>query len=259
MSKLLINSSNKALVNSQGKAYAVTNVDEVAGTLPMTLNAAAGKVLRMMRYGKCTQASTPTPSSPVDIVCNNGVVGEATHANPEVITIGQQTASVPDLLKVGDYVDEADLISGKVVRRCGVIVFDGTETWAKVSQYNIFYHHDEIIRYNNPVLAGLSSHFVGSAESNANMPNNSVKLTYVSGYDPAHGAISIRHNASANVDAFKAFLAAQYANGTPVVVVYPLAEASTEWATPQTLQTGAGSNTISSTYVDATTRITYKI
>jgi len=173
--------------------------------------------------------------------------------------VAPTTASVPDLLQVGDYVDEADLISGVIKRKCGLKVLDGTEAWAKVSQYNIFYYHDEIIRYNNPVLAGLSSHFVGSAESNANMPDNSVKLTYVSGYDPGHGAISIKHNASANVDAFKAFLAAQYANGTPVIVVYPLATPTTEQATPQELNTAAGANTIQSSVSGADIRITYKV
>ena len=86
MGRLLINSASKALVNSLGKAYAV-DLDEVRGALPMTLDAAAGKVLRLLRYGNCTQAGTPTPSSPVDIICNNGAVGEAVHANPEAVRV----------------------------------------------------------------------------------------------------------------------------------------------------------------------------
>ena len=47
---------------------------------------------------------------------------------PEVITIGEQTAFVEDLLAVGDVTDEQDIISGTVTRRVGVCVYDGTQT-----------------------------------------------------------------------------------------------------------------------------------
>lgn len=464
MAKILINDNGKALLSSQGKAYAVTNVDRAAGASPLTVTAAAGKVLRLYRTGKCTQAGTPTPSAPVDIVCNNGALAvrresglqpgytlvesvrnaastvattsikddvddmeyeirvkpnsgswyilqsraasnsyiygisgsssgntitflyglptgltsgigarnpdhiyfvRASHKNgvatlyvkdettgeedtqtttyntadftpstvnlrfwgnsqntinannniyhakirksgelvldtlpvtyggeaglydfagatflaasqgtlyagnpvadpvevyvdgtPEVVMVapdgaptqdqegastqsGTPTPSSPVLIVdtpfgntvlrgIGDYKDSYDVDTNTITRRVGVIVFDGTEAWSKLAQYNVFFYHDELIRYNNPVFAGLSSHFVGSAESNANMPDNSVKLTYVSGYDPGHGAISFKHNASANADAFKAFLAAQYEAGIPVIAYYPLATPTTE-------------------------------
>ena len=75
MSKLLINDQNKVLVGSNGKAYAISNMDVLKGsTSPVDFTAAAGRILRLVRYGKCEQASTPTPSAPVDIMCNNGAV-----------------------------------------------------------------------------------------------------------------------------------------------------------------------------------------
>jgi hypothetical protein len=46
---------------------------------------------------------------------------------------------------------------------------------------------------------------------------------------------------------FKQFLADQYAQGTPVVVVYALKTATTETVTGQTLQTQAGDNTLTAT------------
>lgn len=73
MRKLLLNSNGKALVGSNGKAYAV-DVDVLSGDGSATFQASAGKILRLIRYGKCTQNGTPTPSAPVDIVCNNGAV-----------------------------------------------------------------------------------------------------------------------------------------------------------------------------------------
>ena len=74
MAKLLINDQNKAYLSSQGKAYAITNVDVVEGQSPLSVNAAAGRVLRLFRSGKCTQSGTPTPSAPIDIVCNGGAI-----------------------------------------------------------------------------------------------------------------------------------------------------------------------------------------
>ena len=42
---------------------------------------------------------------------------------------------------------------------------------------------------------------------------------------------------------WKQYLADQYAAGTPVIVVYPLAEETTENVTPQTLAIQSGNNT----------------
>ena len=75
MNKLLINDDNKALVNNAEKAYVVGSIDALVGTsFPITFNAASGKMLKLIRYGKCEQDGTPTPSVPIGIVCNNGVL-----------------------------------------------------------------------------------------------------------------------------------------------------------------------------------------
>lgn len=47
----------------------------VTGNAPLTLaNAIARAIKSLTQTGLCTQASTPTPSAPVDIKCNNGVL-----------------------------------------------------------------------------------------------------------------------------------------------------------------------------------------
>lgn len=48
-------------------------ISTVTGISPLILSKALAKPIRSLtQYGKCTQASTPTPSAPVDIYCNNG-------------------------------------------------------------------------------------------------------------------------------------------------------------------------------------------
>lgn len=55
----------------QGGIYEVT----VSGTSPLILAAAMSHALHSLtQYGLCVQNGTPTPSAPVDIMCNNGVL-----------------------------------------------------------------------------------------------------------------------------------------------------------------------------------------
>lgn len=47
----------------------------VTGTAPLTLlDAVAHPIHSLKQYGLCVQDGTPTPSAPVDIVCNNGAI-----------------------------------------------------------------------------------------------------------------------------------------------------------------------------------------
>ena len=47
----------------------------VTGISPLALvNAMAAPIHSLTQYGKCVQNGTPTPSAPVDILCNNGVL-----------------------------------------------------------------------------------------------------------------------------------------------------------------------------------------
>ena len=47
----------------------------LSGNLPLTLaNALSHAIVSLTRYGLCTQDGTPTPASPVDIMCNNGAL-----------------------------------------------------------------------------------------------------------------------------------------------------------------------------------------
>lgn len=51
------------------------SLETVTGNAPVTLlNAVAKAIVSLTQTGLCTQADTPTPSAPVDIKCNNGVL-----------------------------------------------------------------------------------------------------------------------------------------------------------------------------------------
>ena len=63
----------------------------------------------------------------------------------------------------------------------------------------------------------------------------------------ASGHFYFRVADNSDTAAFKAWLAEQYAAGTPVIVIYPLAEETTESVTPQSLSTSEGDNVVSVT------------
>lgn len=157
---------------------------------------------------------------------------------PEVLSVAGQTASVANLYAVGDYKDEQDLISGVVTRKVGVKVFDGTEAFTiSGTAFRTAELSDKAA--NTKVIC---SHFNGDVAPSAavsSMPDLSVK-----GYGP-NEAIFFKYSAITTVADFKAFLADQYAAGTPVIVLYPLAEEATESVTPQRLATVKGTNTVS--------------
>lgn len=152
------------------------------------------------------------------------------------------TATCEDLLSIGTYTDQQEIIDGTVTRKVGVLVLDGTENWTRATNQDgsanyVFYTQidDKKVGNNQPMLCSHHE-YIGSGSyvtltagkflSNAN--NTSV---YFDG-----GSITTATN-------WKNWLATQYANGTPVIVIYPLATETTETVTGQPMQTAAGNNT----------------
>lgn len=160
---------------------------------------------------------------------------------PEVITLGEQTASAVDLLGVGDYADTQDIISGAVTRKVGIKVFDGTETIGKSSAYGAaFYIQSAAGSWGAKKARVMCSHYLG-------LDTTSSSAAVDTCFFNASGHFYFRVTDNSDAAAFKAWLAAQYAAGTPVLVIYPLAEQTTESVAGQPLSTTAGDNTISVT------------
>lgn len=65
--------------------------DTATGASPLSLvNSLAHAIRSLVQYGKCVQDGTPTPSAPVDILCNNG----ALKYSANMANVNEQTASV---------------------------------------------------------------------------------------------------------------------------------------------------------------------
>lgn len=227
---------------SKSASISLTNTRKTGGdgvTYPIF---APSKVLpSVIAYGKCTQSGTPAPATPVDIVCNNGTVkvSEQTvyvEGTPEVITVAgggtEQTASVADLFATGEYEDTQNVMTGTITRNVGIKVFDGTEQY---SVMNYGYATDELSDFPNENFVPLCTHFVG--KTTASSTADTVRLYFTSGGVPrTYFFVDQTVDDFSTVDKFKAWLAAQYAAGTPVIVVYPLATPQTEQVTPSSDQ-----------------------
>lgn len=156
-------------------------------------------------------------------------------------------ASAQNLLAVGSYADTQEIISGAITRKCGIKVFDGTETWTLASNNdasgNKCFYTPFTDRAGGTIsLTLLCTHYAqapaasyttlttGQFLYNSNASNLNV---YFDG-----GAITTK-------DGWTGWLKAQYDAGTPVIVVYPLAEETTESVAGQSLSTAAGTNVVS--------------
>lgn len=148
------------------------------------------------------------------------------------------TATAEMLLKVGDYQDVQEILSGTVTRNVGVKVLDGTENWYIRSTYNQFCTDDTITDrlIGKP---GICSHYVYTANAADLGTEDNVMFLGVSSQ-----RINFSRGSFNTLTEFKQFLADQYAAGTPVIVVYPLATSATESVTGQTLALTNGTNVI---------------
>ena len=158
------------------------------------------------------------------------------------------TATCQPLLSVGGYKDVQNITTGSVSRNIGIYLFDGTEDWTVPSGADYFRldgMFEDVIPYSSDNPAIICSHFVGRRPraSTANMNDKEIKLGYTSKYNRLY----IKYYDMTTVDDLKQWLASQYAAGTPVTIVYPLATSVSESVTPQTMTVAQGTNTVTAT------------
>lgn len=156
-------------------------------------------------------------------------------------TIGN-TATCENLLSVGDYTDVQEILSGKVKRNVGIKVLDGTENFETATATNCYSLTNTLGTGNFSDRTVYCTHFgntptqpaVGDRQGLAFITNKGTEYTI------AFGATTQFSTQSS----WKAWLAQQFANGTPVIIVYPLATTTAETVTGQTLQVQDGDNTL---------------
>ena len=132
------------------------------------------------------------------------------------------TATTEMLLKVGDYQDVQSILDGEVTRKVGIKVLDGTENWSVSSTYLGSCYTSALGQ--TPTGQVICSHFQNASSLNVYSRGKCYKER-----------ISLNlwygDNKPTAVADLKQFLADQYAAGTPVIIVYPLATSTTETVT----------------------------
>lgn len=182
--------------------------------------------------------TTPANTRYVRVACSNDQMDAAqlelgSTATDYVPYFDGGTATCEDLLSVGTYTDEQEVISGGVTRKVGVKVFDGTETFIKPADGYAFQIADALGQTSG---VGRCSHFKTSPQSGyyVQFGASGNKYVYFRGTDTDYPTAT----------AFKQWLADQYAAGTPVIIVYPLATPTTETVTAQPMSTAEGDNIV---------------
>ena len=159
----------------------------------------------------------------------------------------KETATVESIYAVGVYKDEQEIISGSVTRRVAALVFDGTEDWSTMTSGRGFY-------ISVPGLSGLPSranwdglctHLEYTAWANQTnaFAYDHFSYNYTTSTGKANGNLTVRPRDMTLAEWTK-FLAENWVQGTPVVMIYPIAEATTETAAAQPLNTASGENTL---------------
>ncbi len=119
------------------------------------------------------------------------------------------------LRRVGDYADSYDATTHKITRRVGIKVLDGTENWSKRTDTGVNRYQANILTDKvSGMIVCLSSHFQ-NALAFANLNDNCFIV------DATARIIFDEEDITTLAD-WKAWLASQYAAGTPVIVYYPL-------------------------------------
>lgn len=199
--------------------------------------------------GYLTQVSTPTPTNRSIPKWNGveetgGTYAVTVYTPPEIpTTTGENTLIVETekihgltnpLCGIGDYKDVLNLSTGVITRKVKKLVLDGTESWNDtygVTMVSALLNNVPFIptitaisdRYvYNPIQSGLST---GLADGEFAL-QKSGEPTYGYNYN-----LAIKDSRYASVADLKAYLAAQYAAGTPVTVWYVLETPETETIT----------------------------
>lgn len=166
---------------------------------------------------------------------------------------GSATAEM--LLKVGDYKDIQSILDGGVTRNVGIKVFDGTEVWATSGTTFVTNITD-----SNPNLSYQKLLYCTHYPALNNVTETfGVNMTVYSSGD--YASLYLKGSGFSTSSELNSWLAQQYNAGTPMILVYPLATATTETVTPQPLSVQAGTNivTITQASIDnLTLEVSYK-
>ena len=253
----IINSDGTVSSNSN---YAITAPCQLpAGDYTCTWNTGGGS--RPFGVFECDTDGNIIPTESggqifYDSVAESGInTGAFTISTPKLVRVSFRrtatdlsvrlslgTATAEMLLKVGDYADVQEILSGNITRNVGVKVFDGTEDWTTTgTNGSNNYRFSLSIDSNDNAGSSLCTHIDRIVRSSSTVQSDRPCIRFTTSgltlgwYDTDN---------TTTLAQFKQFLADQYAAGTPVILVYPLAEPTTEVVAGQSLQVQEGDNTL---------------
>jgi hypothetical protein len=189
-------------------------------------NSTIGTVATIFTKGNDTLTTGPNDQYLIGMVYATGTSYD--YRNTLDIRERSNIATCEDLLSVDTYIDTQDVISGTVTRNIGIKVLDGTENWQDYGAGRAYLA--DIFTGLSSIAGTICSHFT---VTNTNNHAKDMNIDY-GGVQPTN--LFLRYDAMNTLANIKQYLADQYAAGTPVIVVYPLATATTETVSKQILQ-----------------------
>lgn len=225
-------------------SFANTNIGNtynITGTTPNNCAYVRISIPMLDTNVQLEQGSTATSYEPYQA----GIYADGTIETVGIDTTGD-TATAEMLLKVGDYKDIQEVLTGSVTRNVGIKVLNGTEEWGTSTKYCW-----NLLSETRTTLNAYCTHFKMEDTIPPSSSGGSARWgkMFASSYGLALGARAssaseVGDTVFLNVDDWKNYLALQYANGTPVILVYPISSPTTETVAAQPLSIQAGTNVI---------------
>ena len=256
-----------ALLAKKLSGSPAATVKTLEGVPPLTFSAIGEPLIEWSIDGNMQQTGTPSSASPIFPSETGELVESGAHSGEYAIPFvcGGSTTNIylsEPIRKLGTYKDIVSS-SGTVNRQIKQLVLQGGEIVAATGNAPFrLMLSDNGQKWDSANLVTWGcSHF--RAVDNAASWTQYNELISASSSDVSSNkliALRFRDTSITSAEDFNAFLAQEYANGTPVTVWYVLATAETETFTAPTIPTANGSNTlnVNTTLAPSNVYIKYK-
>lgn len=205
---------------------------QYSGQLPLVINTSDNSSIASYSItGNTVQDGVPSPDNPVPVRGVGDFDAETGKYKIPILCSGEDSSKQPisSTIHVDKPLYSGDKISyldGKRTNKNEVLIFTGGESWRS--------------GFGGFVLTVFKKQGYNSLKCSHYVTSGTVSDKTI--YHNSTNAIVIADNTFESLDVFKAFLAEQYANGTPVTVVYSLPEDTTETITLPEIPTFKGTS-----------------
>ena len=198
-----------------GGADSGHEVKELTGIPPLSIRSNGTMLLDYLISGNMTQTGTPTPDNPVMPQETGDLETVGDKAGQYKIQISSVNTTTPV------YLGEVE-----TTRRIRKLVLTGTETWYLYPAGNVHQFYTQGNRIGGVANSSAYSTIVPYGMTANNRKGNYGCYPVSNGGEIAFQMYGSKADFPTSAE-WKAYLAAQYANGTPVIVWYVLAEPET--------------------------------